>query len=69
MSRKVYLGDAVYADHDGFGLILTTEDGYSVTNRILLDPTTLEALEQYIRGLRIKLKEGDKDERESEDVG
>ncbi len=36
-----YLGDGVYADFDGFAVVLTTEDGVSVTNRIVLEPEVL----------------------------
>jgi hypothetical protein len=46
---KRYLGDAVYVEHDGFGLVLTTEDGYNVTNRIVLEPEVWSALESYIK--------------------
>ena len=47
--NKEYLGDAVYADFDDFGLILTTEDGISATNTIILEPDALEALFDYIQ--------------------
>ncbi len=46
---KVYLGDAVYAEYDGYHLKLTTEDGFSSTNTIYLEPEVLHALEVYIR--------------------
>ena len=46
---KSYLGDAVYVEHDGFGLVLTTEDGYNVTNRIVLEPEVWAALESYVK--------------------
>lgn len=37
--KKVYVGDAVYAAIDEYGdIILTTEDGYRATNRIVLEP-------------------------------
>ena len=62
MSKKAYLGDAVYADHDGFGLVLTTEDGYSATNRIYLEPEVLRALEEYINLLKKGGEESDSDE-------
>ena len=45
---KAYLGDAVYADFDGFGLVLTTEDGISETNRIVLEPEVLRSLVEYV---------------------
>lgn len=44
---KTYLGDAVYAEFDGFHIVLTTEDGRNVTNRICLDPSVLANLAQY----------------------
>ena len=35
---KVYLGDGAYVDFDGYALVLTTEDGISVTNTVVLEP-------------------------------
>ena len=51
---KVYLGDAVYADHDGYHVVLTTEDGIRVSNTICLEPLVLEALAEYVAGLKQK---------------
>lgn len=45
---KRYIGDGVYADWDGWRLTLTTEDGISVTNTIVLDDVTLPAFVRYI---------------------
>ena len=45
---KQYLGDAVYVDDDGFGVVLTTEDGVRVTNRIVLEPAVVDALLLYL---------------------
>ena len=46
---KRYLGDAVYADVDRFGcLVLTTENGIEVTNRIVLEDITYDALLRYV---------------------
>lgn len=47
MSYKDYLGDSVYADFDGYGIILTTENGYGPGNTIVLEPEVLEALNRY----------------------
>ena len=44
---KQYLGDGVYADFDGFALVLTTEDGISAQNEIVLEPSVVEALLRY----------------------
>lgn len=42
---KKYLGDAVYFDVDGMGrVVLTTENGVSVSNEIILEPEVLNAL-------------------------
>jgi hypothetical protein len=55
--QKEYLGDAVYAEFDRFGrIILTTEDGISVTNRIVLEPEVLAAFEDYVRRADLETK-------------
>lgn len=49
MQRKHYLGDGVFAefDSDALAVILTTEDGISTTNRIVLEAETLDALGRF----------------------
>ena len=43
--QKSYLGDAVYVDVDEYNaIVLTTEDGYKSTNRIVLEPEVMDAL-------------------------
>jgi hypothetical protein len=50
---KSYLGDGVYGAVDGFGsIILTTEDGISVTNRIVLEPEVLDTFLRYLERLK-----------------
>lgn len=49
--NKDYLGDGVYAEHDGFGIVLTTEDGYRTINRIVLEPEVYAALLQWVKQL------------------
>lgn len=34
---KEYLGDGAYAEFDGHGINLTTEDGVSVQNRVYME--------------------------------
>ena len=46
--EKKYLGDGVYADIEHGRLVLTTEDGISVTNTIYLEPEIVEALCDYL---------------------
>ena len=47
--EKRYLGDSVYADFDGYHIILTTENGLpgDPSNRIALESDTLAALNKY----------------------
>lgn len=52
MIGKLYLGDGVYANFDGYYLVLTTEDGKHTSNTIYLEPTVIEALKHYIDALR-----------------
>ncbi len=47
-TEKTYLGDSVYVDFDGFGIVLTTENGYGPSNTITLEPEVLEALTNYV---------------------
>lgn len=49
MKNKCYLGDGVYIAHDGYSLILTTENGISITNTIVLEPEVVAALSAYMR--------------------
>ena len=52
--RKAYLGDSVYAAHDGYSLILTTENGYpdDPRNRIVLEPDVYRALGAFYKTLQ-----------------
>jgi len=51
MSRKVYLGDAVYADVECGMLKLTTWNGLETTNTIYLEPEVVDALQNYLKSL------------------
>jgi hypothetical protein len=52
MASKSYLGDGVYIEFGDYGIVLTTEDGISVTNRIVLEPEVLDALIAFVEHLR-----------------
>ncbi len=52
--HKQYLGDAVYADWDGYHVILTVSDGVYDTDRILLDDQVMEQLINYYERLNPK---------------
>ena len=53
---KEYLGDGVYVDQNAVSgaLVLTTEDGYSTTNVIYLEPEVLDALLRYLKANEVK---------------
>lgn len=59
--RKTYLGDGVYVDHDGFHVILTTENGINRTNIIYIEPSVWVALVGYVKDLK-------KGERNADDI-
>ena len=46
---KRYLGDSVYANFDGYHVVLTTENGLpdDPSNQIALEPQVIDALNQY----------------------
>ena len=44
---KDYLGDSVYAEFDGYGITLTTDNGHGPSNTIYLEPDILEALNRF----------------------
>ena len=56
---KKYLGDSVYADFDGYAIVLTTENGLpsDPSNTVVLEPQVMECLELYKTWLEARLKE------------
>lgn len=48
---KEYIGDGIYAAFDGYMLILTTENGVEVTNRIGIEPREWAKLGRYVEAL------------------
>jgi hypothetical protein len=48
---KQYIGDGVYVAIDCNDIVLTTEDGISVTNTVILEPQVLAALIEYLQRL------------------
>ena len=51
MPQKIYLGDSVYAQTEGYYITLTTENGYGPSNTIHLEPQELRALMEYMTTL------------------
>ena len=52
---RKYIGDGVYADFDGYNVVLTTEDGIKATNRIVLEPDVWNDLMTYYQWMLEKL--------------
>lgn len=52
--NKVYLGDSVYIEFDGFSLTLTTENGFPTdpSNKIVLEPEVWENLLMYVNKIK-----------------
>lgn len=49
---KTYLGDGAYAEFDGFGIMLTAENGIAVTDRVYLEPEVYDALTRFVESLK-----------------
>jgi hypothetical protein len=56
---KTYIGDSVYAEFDGFGIVLTTENGYldDPRNRIYLEPEIYSSLVLFVDSIKKRLAE------------
>lgn len=52
MDEKVYLGDGVYVEKTEYGLLLTTDNGMFVTNKIVLEPEVVQRFLEYIERLK-----------------
>lgn len=52
--NRDYLGDSVYADFDGFCLILTTNNGLpdDPSNTIYIEPLVYDALVRYMERIK-----------------
>jgi hypothetical protein len=49
---KKYIGDGAYAEWDGDCIILTTSNGISITNRIVLEFEVLQSLESFVADVK-----------------
>ena len=47
-TAKTYLGDGVYCSYGGRGFVLTTEDGISVSNEIVMEPEVIAAFNEFV---------------------
>lgn len=49
---KEYIGDGIYVAFDGYMVILTTENGIEVTNRVGIEPREWAKLAKYVEALK-----------------
>ena len=58
---KTYLGDSVYAEFDGYCIVLTTENGSPScpSNTIHMEPACIEALGAFVEKIALEQKEKD----------
>lgn len=56
---KTYLGDSVYAEWNGYAIVLTTDNGYmdDPRNRIVLETDVYAALLEFVRRVEIEISE------------
>jgi len=61
MERKIYLGDGAYAEEGNYRgeIVVTTEDGVSVQNRVVLGPGEMRSLRDFDDALRRSYVEAD----------
>lgn len=62
LNEKVYLGDGVYSVFDGYHVVLTTENGISVSNTIFMEPRVMESLINYWKRLNANIQPMPSDE-------
>lgn len=55
-NEAVYLGDGAYVSFDGFAFTVYTDDGMSITNRVVLEPQALQVLVTFARTLGVAFK-------------
>jgi hypothetical protein len=52
LNEKVYLGDGLYAEFDGYQIELYASDGIGKTNRVFLERAVLQSFEAYVQDLK-----------------
>jgi len=62
MDNEVYLGDGVYAEYDGYAIVLKANDQENPTDVIKLEPDVLSALYRFVD--RVKEKANEKNDNE-----
>ena len=58
LKQKAYIGDSVYVQYDGRGIILTTENGYrdDPRNKIYMEPEVIEGFFSFVERIKALVK-------------
>lgn len=52
--EKVYLGDGLYLQFDGYHLVLSAENGVVATNTVYLEPPVYKALVERVENSQLE---------------
>jgi hypothetical protein len=52
MSNKIYLGDGLYADYDGYQIEIYASNGIHKTNSVFLDSLVLDKFLKFVEKLK-----------------
>lgn len=52
INEKIYLGDGLYANFDGYQIVLSAENGIYAHDTVYLDPFVLAKFLKYIEELK-----------------
>ncbi len=51
-----YLGDGAYVSFDGFAFTLYTDDGISISNRVVIEPHSISVLLAFAKTLGVRFE-------------
>lgn len=49
---KDYIGDSVYIEDNGYGVTLTTENGFGPSNTVIMEPSVIHAFQNYLERMK-----------------
>lgn len=53
-NNKIYLGDGLYGEFDGYQFRLYTSNGFSEDNEVFLEPTVLNTFWRWVKSFEQK---------------
>ncbi len=49
IEKKIHLGDGAYAAFDGYGFVITAENGINATDTVYVEPPALKELVRFAK--------------------